>query len=173
MAMTDEEILALPRKPANRAEVDAYYYADAFCTQLKDHIMPAMEKRSRMVPGCWRKLRAVNGLLIQWLRECGGTFEEEKKHQLKRMGSCLHTELKFNKQAVRDNEMLLVDMNELAILVVAATQSCKLKMCEPHECRSCQLGRVLDQLSFKSRENQAWWEVFGVLESEVTREHEP
>ena len=166
--MTDEEILALPRKPANRAEVDAYYYADAFCTQLADHIMPAMETRSKMVPGCWRTLRSINGLLIKWLRECGGTFEEEKKRQIKRMGQCLHMELKFNRQVVRDNEMLLVDMNELGILVVAATQHCKMQMCEPHECRNCQLGKTLDALSFKSRENRAWWEVFAAL----TREKE-
>lgn len=48
--MTDAEILALPKKPANRAEVDAYYYFDAaydvFGTVEKD-----MEKRIRMIPG--------------------------------------------------------------------------------------------------------------------------
>lgn len=48
--MTDEEILALPKKTANRAEVDAYYYMDAFYDAM-GRIKGDMEKRLKMLPG--------------------------------------------------------------------------------------------------------------------------
>lgn len=158
--MTDEEILALPKKAANRAEVDAYYYLDAFSKSLAQQVEPAMEKRMHMVPGGWRDLKLIQSKLKNLLRTLGGTFEPQKATQIIRMGQSVRIKLEFNRQAVRDMDLMLVEMDEMGVLITAASQHCKLQMCEPSECRKCQLGRVLDKLSWVSRENRAWWEVF-------------
>lgn len=168
--LTKEQILALPKKKANRAEVDAYYYLDAFHTELAQ-IKADTEKRCRLVPGLWRDLCLVESKLGGILLLMGGTFETEKARQIKRMGQNLHVELKFNKQAVRDQDMMLVDMEEMGVLITFASQHCKLQMCEPHECRNCRLGKVLDGLSWLTRENRAWWEVLAALVREGESEH--
>lgn len=105
-------------------------------------------------------MRLMKSKLANLLLGLGGTFEPEKARQIKRMGQSVRIDLKFHKQAVRDADMILVDMEELGVLITAASEMCKLRMCEPHECRKCQLGRTLDKLSWVSRENRAWWEVF-------------
>lgn len=158
--MTDEEILALPKKAANRREVDGYYYMDAYCDKLSE-IEQDMEKRCKLVPGAWRELRLIRALTEKWLRVIGGTFEEQKAQQMKRMGRNLHVELKFNlARPARDKDLMLVEMEELGTLIVAANQECKLRMCAPGDCHRCQLGKVFDALSWVSRGNRAWWEVF-------------
>ncbi|MBQ7885514.1 MAG: hypothetical protein IJ313_01320 [Clostridia bacterium] len=157
--MTDEQILALPKKAANRAEVDAMYYLGAFAKQLQQ-IAGDIEKRCHMVPGGWRDLKMIIKKTDGLIRMLGGTFEPEKARQIRRMGQSLRVKLEFNRQVVRENDMILVDMDELGVLIVAASQECKLRMCEPSECRKCQLGRTLDKLSWVSRDGRAWWEVF-------------
>lgn len=157
--MTDAEILALPKKPANRAEVDAYYYFDAaydvFGTVEKD-----MEKRIRMIPGGWRDLKLIRAKTGNLLRMLSGTFEPEKAKQIIKMGQSVRMKLEFNKQVVRDMDMFLVETDEMGVLITFASYHCKLQMCEPHMCRRCQLGKVMDKLSWVSREDRAWWEVF-------------
>lgn len=93
-----------------------------------------------------------------------GTFEPEKAAQIVRMSQSLRVKLEFARQVVRENDMILVDMDELGVLITAARGQCQLGMCAPEECRKCQLGKVLDNLSFVSREDRAWWEVFEKLE---------
>lgn len=144
---------------ANRAEVDAYYYLDAFSRELA-RIEGDVNKRVHMIPGGWRDLRLIRKKLDGLLDGLDKTFEPEKARQIKRMGNSVRIKLEFNRQAVRDAEMMLVDMEELGILITAASQHCKLNMCEPEQCRKCMLGRVMDKLSWVSRENRAWWEVF-------------
>ena len=157
--MTDEEILALPKKAANRAEVDAYYYMDAFYDAI-GRIKGDMEKRLKMLPGGWRDMNLVYSKMGRLLRELSGTFEPEKALQIKRMGQSVRVRLEFNRPVVAANDMFLVDMQEMGVLITAASQHCKLNMCMPHECRKCQLGKVMDKLSWVSREDRAWWEVF-------------
>lgn len=48
--MTDEQIMALPKKAANRAEVDACYYLGAFGREV-ERMQGDIEKRVRMIPG--------------------------------------------------------------------------------------------------------------------------
>lgn len=167
--MTDAEIMSLPKKTANRAEVDACYYLGAFAKSLKEN-EGAINKRLHMIPGGWRDLKMIISKLDNLLRAMGGTFEPEKWIQIKRMTESVRTKLEFNRQAVRDNDMILVDMDELGTLIVAASEHCKLQMCEASECRKCQLGKVIDKLSWVSRENRAWWEVFETLTRDVTPE---
>lgn len=161
--MTDEQIMALPKKAANRAEVDACYYLGAFGREV-ERMQGDIEKRVRMIPGGWRDLRMIASKTENLLRAMLGTFEPQKAAQIHRMENSLRVKLEFNRQVVRENDMLLVDMDELGVLITEAREKCKLGMCMPEECRSCQLGRVLDNLSFVSRENRAWWEVFEKLE---------
>ena len=48
--MTGEQIMALPKKKANRAEVDAMYYMAAYAKKMGD-IQGDIEKRARLIPG--------------------------------------------------------------------------------------------------------------------------
>ena len=163
--MTDEELRALPKKQANRGEVDCYYYLDAFHDKMKQ-VKKDMEKRAKLVPGVWRDICLIENKLDYVLKLLGATFEPEKARQLKRMGQSIHVELKYNRQAVRDNDMILVSADELATIVTAASQFCKMQMCEAQECRKCELGKVMDNLSWVSRDGRAWWEVFASLVNE-------
>lgn len=157
--MTKEQARTLQKKAANRAEVDAYYMLDAFRVKLY-RIAPDIEKRLRLVPGGWRDMRLMQAKMDNLMMGLSGTFEPEKAAQIERMGQSIQVRLDFNRAVVRENDMMLVDMEELGVLITAASEACKLRMCEPQECRKCQLGRVLDKMSWVSRENRAWWEVF-------------
>lgn len=162
--MTKEEARALPKKAANRAEVDAYYMLDAFRQKLHK-IAPDIEKRAHLVPGGWRDIRLMQSKMDNLMLGLSGTFEPEKAQQIVRMGQSVQVKLEFNRAVVRENDMMLVDMDELGVLIQAARQECKLRMCEPQECRKCQLGKVLDKLSWVSRDGRAWWEVFSMLDA--------
>ena len=83
--MTDAEILAMPKKVANRAEVDAYYYFDA-AYDVMGTIEKDMEKRIRMIPGGWRDLKLIRTKMGNLLRMLSGTFEPEKAQQIMKMG---------------------------------------------------------------------------------------
>lgn len=160
--LSEEARRAIPKKKANRGEVDAYYYLDAFHGKMQ-MVKENMEKRSKLVPGIWRDICLIEKKLDTVLMYLGATFEDEKARQLKRMGQSMHVELKYNVQVVRENDMILVSADELATIITAATQHCKIQMCEPHECRKCELGKVIDNLSWISRDGRAWWEVFAAL----------
>jgi hypothetical protein len=160
--MTDAEIMSLPKKTANRAEVDAYYYLAAAQRTLA-RAERDMEKRIRMLPNGWRDFRLVQSRMGDLVRMIGGTFEPEKARQIARMGQTVQLKLEFNRQAVREKEMMLIETEEACALITAAQEACKLRMCDPQECRKCELGRVMDRLSWLSRGNRAWWEVFGVM----------
>lgn len=170
MMLSVEEAAKVPKKKANRGEIDSYYYLDAFMCKMK-WIKECMEKRAKLVPGVWRDICLIENKLDSVLKWTGATFEPEKARQLKRMGQSMHVELKFNTSVVRDKDMILLDSNELATIVTAATQHCKIQMCEPHECNKCDLGRTIDNLSWISRENRAWWEVFAALVREEEAKH--
>lgn len=163
--MTDAEIMALPKKKANRAEVDAMYYIGAYGRKMGE-LQKDIEKRLRMIPGGWRDMRMIASKTENLLRALLGTFEPEKAVQIDRMQNSLRVRLDFNRQIVRENDMLLVDMDELGVLIVAAKGQCQLGMCTPEECRKCQLGKVLDNLSWVSRDGRAWWEVFETMTRE-------
>ena len=163
--MTDAEIMALPKRKANRAEVDDMYYIGAYARKMGE-LQKDIEKRVRLIPGGWRDLRMIASRTEGLLRALMGTFEPEKAVQIDRMQNSLRVRLDFNRQVVRENDMILVDMDELAVLLVAAKGQCQLGMCLSEECRKCQLGKVLDNLSWLSRENRAWWEVFEGLTRE-------
>lgn len=167
--MTKEQARAPPKKAANRAEVDACYMLDAFRKKLY-RIAPDITKRLHMVPGGWRDMRLMQTKMDNLMMGLYGTFEPEKAEQIERMGQSVQVRLEFNRQVVRENDMILVDMEELGVLITASSEACKLRMCEPQECRKCQLGRVLDKLSWVSRDNRAWWEVFEIKLREETEE---
>ena len=107
-------------------------------------------------------IRAKTGNLLRML---SGTFEPEKAKQIIKMGQSVRMKLEFNKQVVRDMDMFLVET-----VITFASYHCKLQMCEPHMCRRCQLGRVMDKLSWVSRGDRAWWEVFESKLREVAEE---
>ena len=116
--------------------------------------------RARLIPGGYRNLRLIETLLKRLVADMKYTFEPEKQRAIEKQSRHLRLKTVFGKEATKDPEMFLLPVEDLAILIRAATGECKLRMCSPHECCQCQLGKVIDGASYVSRGNRAWWEVF-------------
>ena len=158
--MTPEERKNLPKKRANRNEVDTYYL---LCASLSAMMSGEahLEKRARLIPGGWRDLRMMRARLENLVLDMLATFEPDKQRHIGRQMQNLRLKTVFGPEAAKDPEMFMLQIEDVGVLVRAATQGiCKINMCPQAECARCQLGKVLDRCSFVTRCDRAWWEVF-------------
>lgn len=157
--MTPEERKNLPKKRANRNEIDTFYLLCAALSALmsgEEHL----ESRARLMPGGWRNLRMMRSQLENFVLSMLNTFEPDKQRHIGKQMRYLRLKTVFGPEAAKDPEMFMLPIEDVGVLVHAATQECKLHMCPPADCVRCQLGRVLDRCSFVTRGDRAWWEVF-------------
>ena len=119
-----------------------------------------LEKRVRLIPGGWRDLRMIHTKLRNLLKCTLCTFEEEKQKSINLHSEYIRLRTTFGPEASKDPESMLLPMDDLGVLIFAASQECRLRMCPQAECARCQLGKVLDRCSFVTRCDRAWWEVF-------------
>lgn len=158
--MTPEERKNLPKKRANRDEVDTFYLIAASLSALLS-AKENLEKRSRMIPGGWRDLCMLVSRLENLLLCLLNTFEPDKQRHIGRQMKYMRLKTVFGPEAVKDPEMFMLPLEDVGVLVHAATQGvCKINMCPQADCARCQLGKVLDRCSFVTRCDRAWWEVF-------------
>ena len=157
--LTDEQRHALPKKRANRREIDAFYLMaaslSAFLTCEED-----LKARAKMIPGGWCTLRMLRTRAENLLKCILNTFEPEKQLAISKQMYKLHIKTVFGPEASKDPEMFMLPIEDLALLIHAATQECKMLMCPAGDCARCKLGKVLDSASFVTRGDRAWWEVF-------------
>lgn len=157
--LTPEERKALPKKRANRDEVDTFYLLAAALSALMSG-EELLKSRAQMIPGGWRDLRMIRAKLENLVLCMLNTFELDKQHHIGRQMQHIRIKTVFGPEASKDPEMFMLPIEDLALLVHASTQECKLGMCPSAECARCKLGKVLDRVSFVSRGDRAWWEVF-------------
>lgn len=157
--MTPEERKNLPKKRANRDEIDAFYLLSAALSALMSG-EEYLESRAKLMPGGWRDLRMLRSRLENFVLSMLNTFEVDKQRHIGRQMQYLKLKTVFGPEAAKDPEMFMLPIEDVGLLVHAATQECKLHMCSKGDCSRCQLGRVLDRCSFVTRGDRAWWEVF-------------
>ena len=145
-------------KPANRMEMDTFYRLAAATYTLKSY-HEDLKTRTKMIPGGWRDLRACVALMDKLIDRIMPTFDERKRTHIERQMRNMRMRVVFGQEASREPESIIITTDDLAVLLCAAGESCKMRMCKPGECNACQLGKVLDRCSFVTRENRAWWEV--------------
>lgn len=168
MKLTEEQKQAIPQKRANRKEIDAYYglaaalscLFDAAGVKDDDDDPGILCERARLVPGCLRDLRCATAMITSAVQNMKLTFEPEKRRSISRQMQHLRIRTVFGPEAHKEPEMFMIPIEDLGLLVQAATEACKVRMCAPGECSQCELGRAIDRASFVSRGNRAWWEVF-------------
>lgn len=154
--MSEEQ---LPIKRANRRETDAFYI---LCTGL-DALLEAedeLESRAKLIPGGWRDLRLARTKTAHIVRTMLDTFDPDKRKTIKRNMQYLRIKTVFAPEASRDPEQILMTIEDVAVLIHAATQECKVRMCPSGECSRCELGKAIDRASYVTRGDRAWWEVF-------------
>ena len=88
------------------------------------------------------------------------TFEPEKRAHIKRNADRVQHKLVFGPQAAADGLDYIMSKNDMAVLMTYSVKNCQICMGSPADCKQCQLGQTLDRVSFVSRQNRAWWEVF-------------
>lgn len=156
----------LPTKPANRLEMDTFYRIVASLdSMLKGQ--DDLKARAHLIPGGgWRDLRACAALMDKLVRNLLETFDEKKRLQVTRQMKHMRIRVVFGPEASREPETVMMDVEDLAVLVHAATQECRMRLCKPDECNRCQLGEALDRCSFVTREGRAWWEVIEAARKE-------
>ena len=93
-------------------------------------------------------------------------LDAKKRAQIDRKMRNMRFRVVFVPDASREPESVIVSVDDLAVLLYAAGEECRLRMCKPGECNACQLGQVLDRCSFVTRENRAWWEVIEAARKE-------
>ena len=167
MKLTQEQKQAIKTKRANRKEIDAYYSLAACLSFLieaagdKQLDEPGMlVERAKLIPGGLRDLRCVESILKDLVPNMKLTFEPDKQKSIRRQIRHLRIKTVFGPEAHKEPEMFMLPIDDLALLVRAATEACKVRMCAPGECSQCVLGKVIDRASFVSRGDRAWWEVF-------------
>ena len=155
----------LPTKPSNRLEMDTFYRIVASLDSLLKG-EEDLKARAHLIPGGWRDLRACAALMNKLVGNLLETFDEKKRLQVARQMQHMRIRVVFGPEASREPEMVMMDVEDLAVLVHAATQECRMRLCKPDECNRCQLGEVLDRCSFVTRDNRAWWEVIEAARKE-------
>lgn len=155
---------SIKTKPSNRAEQDHYLY---LCASLSDIIdaKEQMEARIRLIPGGWRDWCLLASVMRRMMIKLNLTFEPAKRAQMQRTADRCRHKLMIGPQTVTEEEQYVLSAPDFGVLMVAATERCQLCMGTPSQCKQCQLGKVLDGVSFVSRQDRAWWEVF----SQATR----
>lgn len=148
----------LPTKPANRMETDTFY---RIVSSLNSLLLAQddLKARAHLIPGGWRDLRACMALMEKLVHNLLQTFDEKKRGQIARQMKHMRIRVTFGPEASREPEMVMMDVEDLAVMLHAASGECRLRMCMPNECSRCDLGQVIDRCSFVSRGNRAWWEV--------------
>lgn len=157
--LTPEQRRALPKKRANRKEIDAFYILAA-ATSAVMTVEEDLNARAQLIPGGWRDVRMLVSKMQNLMQCLIHTFEPEKQQSIAKQMNHLRIKTVFGPEASKDPEMFMLPTEDLAILIHAATQECKLLMCPSGDCARCRLGKVLDSASFVSRGDRAWWEVF-------------
>lgn len=170
MKLTDEQKKAIPKKRANSREIDAYYSLAAALSCLldaagskKDNDPGILYERAQLVPGGLRDLRCAAALMESFVPNMLLTFEPEKQRSIGKQIQHLRIKTVFGPEAHREPEMFMLQIDDLGLLVQAATEACKVRMCAAGECSQCALGKVIDRASFVSRGDRAWWEVFSEM----------
>jgi hypothetical protein len=175
--LTKEQRLALPKKRANRQEIDAIYGLAAYLSCLmeaagdKDNkgkdgrmIEGVLASRARLIPGGYRNLRCIEVMTRRLVADMLYTLEPDKMRVIQKQIGHLRHKTVFGPQATKDPEMFLMPMGDLAYLIRAATEACKIRFCPASACKRCPLGKVLDGASYVSRGDRAWHEVFAAAE---------
>lgn len=157
--LTPEQRRALPTKRANRKEIDAFYMLAA-ATSAVLTVEQDLEARAKLIPGGWRDVRLLRSKMENLMQCLIHTFDPDKARNIAKQMDHLRIKTVFGPEASKDPEMFMLPTEDLAILIHAATQECKLLMCPSGDCARCRLGKVLDSASFVSRGDRAWWEVF-------------
>ena len=155
----------LPVKRANRFEMDAFYKLSAMRNTI-GMAKEDLEGRARMIPGGWRDLRACLSLMEKLVHNLLMTFDEKKRGQIARQMKHMRVRVVFGPEASHEPETVMMDIEDLAVMLHAASGECRLRMCKPDECNHCQLGQVIDRCSFVTRDNRAWWEVIEAARKE-------
>lgn len=165
--MKEKKTLQIATKPANRLEMDTFYRLVASLdSMLKGE--DDLKARAHLIPGGWRDLRLCAVLLNKLVGNMLSTFEEKKRIHVARQMKHMRIRVTFGPEASREPEMVMMDVEDLAVMLHAASGECRLRMCMPNECSRCDLGQVIDRCSFVSRGDRAWWEVI----EEARREQE-
>ena len=94
------------------------------------------------------------------------TFDEKKRGQIARQMKHMRVRVVFGPEASHEPETVMMDIEDLAVMLHAASGECRMRMCKPDECSHCQLGQVIDRCSFVTRDNRAWWEVIEAARKE-------
>jgi len=94
------------------------------------------------------------------IRTISETIPEEKRRQIRKNAEHCRVKLAYGPQAAHDPEMHLIRTEEFGVILYAALEQCKLCMGSADQCRTCQLGKAVDRVSWMSRGGRAWWEVF-------------
>lgn len=157
--LTDEQRAKIKTMPTNRAQIDDYNFLKACEFDLKE-AQKTLEKRVRLIPGGWRDLRLITKVLENLLDNILLTFEPEKREHIKRNAERCQHKLIFGRPAVPQADDYLMSKKDTAMLIHAASKQCQLCLGTPQDCKQCDLGRTFDRISFVSRQNRAWWEVW-------------
>ena len=156
---------SLPTKPANRLETDTFY---RIVSSLNSLLLAQddLKARAHLSPGGWRDLRACLSLMEKLVHNLLMTFDEKKRVQIARQMKHMRVRVVFGPEASHEPETVMMDIEDLAVMLHAASGECRLRMCKPDECNHCQLGQVIDRCSFATRDNRAWWEVIEAARKE-------
>lgn len=164
MKLTKEQKLALPKKASNRAQYAAFMLMGA-AYEAMEEVVEVLSPRARLIPYGLRDLTLARNILRDTVSNMLHTFEPVKQAQIARSTKAMRLKTVFTPDVVKEGERIIIEVEDLALLVNAAQQECKMRLCDPGECHKCILGGVLDRVSVISRGNRAWWEVLGRAQS--------
>lgn len=157
--MTDEQRANIKTMPTNRAQIDAFNFLRASANDLKES-QPILRKRLGLIPGGWRNLRMLTVVLENLCNDITLTFEPEKRQHIIRNGDRMKHKLVIGPPVTKEQDDYVLGADDMSVLLLYASKQCGLCIASPSECKQCRLGKTMDRISFISRQDRAWWEVF-------------
>lgn len=145
---------SLPVIRANREDINLLFGLFAGLQEMKK-AQEQMKKRISVIPNGWRDLRMLCSVTEKLVRSLTLTFPPEKIVSIQRMLPHMTYRLHCGATASRmnDDEVIMLE-RDLDTLAIAAHEQCKL--CIEQQCARCPLGKVLDGIYCKDREDGSW-----------------
>lgn len=116
----------------------------------------AQERRIKTIPGGWRDLKLCRTLLKKLADNMVRTLQPEKRGTVQRMGTRMFFRVWTGPEAIKTtpDEVVLLNKELDAIIEAAHDNACK--MCMQTNCRSCKLGKALDNVLSMDRGDRCW-----------------
>lgn len=149
----------MPNIMRTRQEEIDYIISLMAASQELNRGTEVIEKRLKSIENGYADFQLIQTKLNDLIDKLFDTLPTAKLQSIQGMMKYMSYQVHYNALRHVENSkgLTAVQNDQLKALTVAAHEQCKI--CFNHNCRACEIGKVLDKvLSYDRRENESWFD---------------